>query len=260
MKKIILGFTAFLVIPILGVNAQTNNNIEIRLNGAGGDISGGIHSVNLDPSSPDLAGGIYEAHFDVTNNTGTDQQWRITRKKMNVPATWSDDLCWPPTCFITSGDVYITPNTGGSPAPIIVNGTSITTNAALAEIKPRITPDQSTAGYALYRYYITEAATGIYVDSIDLSINFALGLSTLKQTPTINVSPNPADDYVNFSMSGSESYSIRIVDVLGNVVYNETIANGTKGIDVSNFKNGVYFILIESAGVKTVNRKLIIRH
>ena len=51
-----------------------------------------------------------------------------------------------------------------------------------------------------------------------------------------------------------------IVDALGNVVYNEQIANGTKSIDVSNFKNGVYFVIIDPSDAKPVNRKLIIRH
>lgn len=258
MKKILLGISLFVIASFSILNAQ--DNIEIRLDGVGADISGTTHTVNLDPSSPELVGGIYDVHFIVTNLTGSDQQWRISRKKISVPSSWVDQVCWPPLCYNASGDLYVTPNTGGNPAPIIVDGEDTTTTGLEAELKPRITPDQAAAGSALYRYYITAAAGGAYMDSIDLSVNFTLGLTTIKQTPVLNISPNPADEYVNISVGSAENASIRIVDVLGNVVYNETISNGTKNIDVSNFKNGVYFVLVETPGVKSINRKLIIRH
>ena len=65
---------------------------------------------------------------------------------------------------------------------------------------------------------------------------------------------------VKIALDGIDNSSVKIVDVLGNVVYNESINNGTKNIDVSNFKNGVYFVLVEASGIKSFNRKLIIRH
>ena len=122
MKKNILSLIAFTSLTLSSVFAQ--DGIEIRLDGAGPDISGTVHSINLYASSPDLVGGLYQVHFDVTNNTGSDQQWQVTRKKMSVPASWSDQVCWPPQCYITNGDVYTTPNSGGNPAPTILNGTS----------------------------------------------------------------------------------------------------------------------------------------
>lgn len=258
MKKIILGISTFLVLAATSFQAQ--DGISIQYDGTGPDISGGTHSVNLYGSSPELVGGILEVHFIVTNTTGANQQWKITRKKISVPSTWVDQICWPPLCYNASGSVYVTPNTGGNPAPTIVDGTATTTNAEVAELKPRITPDMSAASYAVYRYYITEAVSGNYVDSVDLAINFVLSTPTLKQTPTMSVSPNPASDNVNISLGSLENGIIRVVDVLGNLVYTETISNGQKNIDVSNFKNGVYFVMVEAQGVKTMNRKLIVRH
>ncbi len=257
MKKNLLSLIAIVSLTLSSAIAQ--DGIEIRLDGVGADISGGVHSINLYVGSPDLVGGLYQVHFDVTNNTGSDQQWKVTRKKITVPASWIDQVCWPPQCYVTSGDVYTTPNTGGNPAPTIVNGTSTTTNAELAELKPRITPDPSAASYALYRYYIV-STSGTLMDSIDLSINYVLGITPLKQTTSLTISPNPADDNVKIALDGIENSTVKIVDVLGNVVYNESINNGTKNIDVSNFKNGVYFVLVEAPGIKSFNRKLIIRH
>ena len=56
-----------------------------------------------------------------------------------------------------------------------------------------------------------------------------------------------------------DNSNVKIVDVLGNVVYTETIS-ATKKIDLSDFKNGIYFITIETSDSKISNRKLIIRH
>ncbi len=256
MRKFTIGIVLLTVALSFGVKAQ---GILIQLNGTGAGISGTTHTVNLTPTSPELVGGVLETHFIVTNNTGTDQQWRITRKKMSVPATWVDQICWPPLCYNASGDLYVTPNSTGNPAPIITNGTHTTSTGLEAEIKPRITPDLSAPGSATYRYYIT-TTTGTYVDSVDLNINFTLAVNAIKPNVSLSVSPNPASDDVTISLGNTESGSISIVDVLGNTILNETISNGQRTIDVSNFKNGVYFVLISTPGLKTTNRKLIIRH
>jgi hypothetical protein len=263
MKKLILGFTAFCALSMTTAKAQSG--IEIRLDGVGANLAGTTNYVNLTTSSSELSNlgngtGLFEVHFDITNNTGADAQWRITRKKMSVPTTWVDQVCWPPQCYNANGDIYVTPNSGGNPAPTVVNGTAMTTNSEVAEMKPRITIDLAAASSALYRYYVTDASTGAYLDSIDLNINFALAVNPIKQNPTISLSPNPATDNVTVQLGSAETGSVRIVDALGNVVYNEMIANGTKSIDVSNFKTGVYFVIIDPSDAKPVNRKLIVKH
>jgi hypothetical protein len=205
-------------------------------------------------------------HFIVTNNTGSNQQWKITRKRISVPTTWTDDLCWPPTCFITgSSEYYSTPNTQLNPAPTSISGTQTVTHPslmapALAEMKPMISIDLANAASAQYRYYVTDALNNTYLDSVDLTINFTLGVASLKQVPSISVSPNPASDNVNISLGTTENGNIRILDVLGKVIYSESIYNGQKNINVSDFKNGVYFIMVEASGMKAINRKLIVRH
>jgi hypothetical protein len=258
MKKLLLGI-AFITISAAGLMAQSG--VVIQHDGVGPNLAGGgFYETTMYATHPDLVagGGTLDIHFIVTNNTGTDQQWKITRKKMAVPSTWIDQICWPPTCFPASGDVYTTPSTTGNPAPIIVNGTHLTSTGLEAEMKPRITLDQSTYGYAHYRYYINQG--GQYIDSVDIKINFTLGVSPLKQNPTMTVSPNPASDDLNISLASVDNANVKVVDVLGNVVLNETIINGSKNVDVSSFKNGVYFVIVEAPGIKSMNRKLIIRH
>jgi hypothetical protein len=260
MIKNILTIAFLSVLTLTSVSAQTSG-IEIRLDGIGNDLAGTTHFVTLNPNSPEIAGNTpLEVHFDVTNNTGQDQQLRITRKKINVPTTWVDQLCWPPSCYPTGNGVsYITPNTAGNPAPTIVNGTHMTANNETAELKPRITIDQSTATSALYRFYVT-TTNGAFLDSIDLSINFTLGIQSIKQAPVITLAPNPATEYITISTGIIDNATVQIMDVLGNIIYRDVITNGSKLIDVSDFKNGVYFVVIDPVGMKPTNRKLIIKH
>lgn len=262
MKKVVLS----LFIAAVGAfSLKAQNGIEIYYNGAGADISGGTHEVHLYASASnvipvDANTVLYEPKFTVTNNTGEDQQWRITRKIMYVPSSWGEDqLCWPPLCYNTSGSVYMTPHTVNNPAPIIVDGTDQTQNSELAELKPRILIDVNNASYAHYRYYITKAGDNIYMDSVDLTINFSLGLNTVKSSPEITISPNPATDYAMINVTGIEGATMKIVDVLGNVITKEAIS-GTKKLDLMNYRNGVYFVMIEAPGIKTMNRKLIVKH
>jgi hypothetical protein len=258
MKKLLLF--AIALFPISKAIYAQGDGISIQLDGVGADLSGGSHYVNLYGSSPDLVGGIYEAHFIVTNNTGSDKQWKITRKKITVPSTWIDQICWPPLCYNASGDLYSTPNSGGNPAPIIVNGTHLTTTSLEAELKPRITPDLNAASYAVYRYYITDVTNGMYMDSIDLNVNFTLNTNSPKPNPVITLSPNPASEMLTISLGTNEDATLRIVDGLGKVVMTTSLYNGQKSIDVSDFKNGVYIMTIDAEGTKPVNKKLIIKH
>lgn len=339
MKKINLILLCCLVINSL----LAQSNIAIQLDGIGSNIAGTTHNVNLTLSSSELSDlgngtGLYEVHFEVSNFTGTNTQWKITRKNLNVPSTWSDQLCWPPLCYNANGEIFSTPNSGSNPAPILINGkvfslggthgsinvhingniypiifdtdlnstasnfilnysSQIFTTDGLTvinngnelifsdasitdviefeslentanclvgkipyELKPRITIDLNAATTGHYRYYINDVATGDYLDSIDLEVNFVLAVAPIKQNATISLSPNPASENVAVSLGSADNGTVRIVDVLGNVVYNETIYSGSKNIDVSNFKNGVYFVIIDPADAKPVNRKLIVRH
>ena len=107
MKRILLGIIALASFGV--ANAQ----IEIQYDGTGPDISGTIVEINVDQNTPTP----FAPKFYVTNNTGSDAQWRIVRVKESVPSTWIDQVCWPPQCYSTSGDVYTTPSSAGNPAP-----------------------------------------------------------------------------------------------------------------------------------------------
>ncbi len=248
MKKLILGI--FTAVTCLSINAQV-----IQKDGVGPDLSGTTVDITIDGNTvlP------LEPKFYVTNDTGSDQQWRIKRVRVNVPSDWSDNVCWPPLCYLTQGaETYWTPNTGTQPAPTIVNGTSQTTDNLLAELKPQITPGGSGDSYAEFMYYITDGPGNI-VDSLGLRVFFFVGLEETLPTLDLSVSPNPATDYINVKAEGVSQATVKVVDILGNIVREEKV-QGQKKIDVLDLNNGVYFVVLESEGLKPVNKKIIVRH
>jgi hypothetical protein len=49
------------------------------------------------------------------------------------------------------------------------------------------------------------------------------------------------------------------VDLVGNIILEKEI-NSIADINVSEYKNGIYFVTIETEGLKLSNRKLVIKH
>jgi hypothetical protein len=81
----------------------------------------------------------------------------------------------------------------------------------------------------------------------------------LKDPVTVTLVPNPADDYINISVSGAESFQFKILDAMGSTIMRDQVS-ATKKINTSEFKSGVYFISFEGQSTKPFTRKVIIRH
>ena len=243
MKRILLSLTTVSMFAFIGTSQITMNIV-----GQSTDLSGTTLTINADPSNSDLmTTGDFPIDIEVHNNTGSSKSWRVTRKRIDVPSTWTDMVCLA-TCFPNSSlATYCTP----ASQPLVV------ANGATGSMLLHITPDQSAAGTAHYRYYLGDCTN--FDDSMDVQVNFVLGLKTVKPAVSFSVAPNPANDFVTISTNGVESANVKVVDVLGNMIYTETMISSKK-IDVSDFKNGIYFIIIETEGAKISNRKLVVRH
>lgn len=77
---------------------------------------------------------------------------------------------------------------------------------------------------------------------------------------SIVVGPNPASSQVTLSTNSQVDFQVNMTDVLGNLLLSESFYDGFGKLDVSKYKNGIYFITVEAEGVKPVTRKLVIRH
>lgn len=248
--KFLFLYLAFFIC-VFGFNAQ--NTISIEIPGTNTDISGQTHEVALTTTDP------VEVSFDLINNTGSTHQWRITRDKISVPTTWSDFLCWGHctdqfggTCYAANvSDPWTTP---ANPSVLFdIN------NSECGKLKVTVNPyDWNTNGQAHYRYYLSDDGTN-FSDSVDLVLSYTAALKPVKEEISVNIGPNPAADYVQITMNGVEVANIKIMDALGTTISKETLISSKK-INVSELRNGVYFVVIEIPGTKTITRKVIIRH
>ncbi len=109
-------------------------------------------------------------------------------------------------------------------------------------------------------FSITPTATNWIKDA---SINWqpdnttAINTNVLNDLET-NVYPNPTNAtlYVDYK----NATTIKVVNTLGMVIYDEKIeslTSGTKTIDLSNFANGIYFITVSNEQ-KSYNQKVIL--
>jgi len=248
--KFLFLYLAFFIY-VFEFNAQ--NTISIEIPGTNTDISGQTHEVALTTTDP------VEVSFDLINNTGATHQWRITRDKISVPTTWSDFLCWGHctdqfggTCYAANvSDPWTTP---ANPSVLFdIN------NSECGKLKVTVNPyDWNTNGQAHYRYYLSDDGTN-FSDSVDLVLSYTAALKPVKEEISVNIGPNPAADYVQITMNGVESANLKIMDALGTTISKETVISSKK-INVSELRNGVYFVVIEIPGSKTITRKVIIRH
>ena len=242
MKKNLLLF-AFIGLFGASLNAQ----LEFTLVGTTTVVNG--TNQTFDVANTDFV------HLDVTvKNTSTAQgAYVVSRKLINAPsAVWYEQICW----GNASGGLCVDTTS----ATVLVNLTgSITINPdATGLLNVKIAPDLLSGAPAQYRLYIGQQGD-LYMDSVDITINSVLAVKEIKKDISLSVSPNPASENVKIQVSNFESGNMKIVDVLGNVVAN-TSFSGSKTLNVADFKNGVYFIMISGEGMKSINRKLVVRH
>ena len=125
-------------------------------------------------------------------------------------------------------------------------------------ISSHIFPSMSNPTVVTYRYYIGTVGNP-YEDSMDIEVSLVLSVPEIAPL-SVSLMPNPASEQLTINTSGVHNASAKMIDVLGNVVMQETITGNSKTMDVKKFKNGIYFLTISAEGVKPVTRRVLIRH
>ena len=113
-------------------------------------------------------------------------------------------------------------------------------------------------------YYVKAFATNSVGTSYGSQVSFATSIETNVENPsltTLSIYPNPAHDilYINTGTSSKTgtNYSIKIVNTLGQTVFENVINNQLLSVDVSTLgANGIYFIqLIDQNGeIRDINK------
>lgn len=95
----------------------------------------------------------------------------------------------------------------------------------------------SLAGLTVTEVAFTMTNSNISISESDCDSGLAISESQINSDVT--VFPNPATDYVNFTIKNVQSYTI--LDTLGRIVLSNT-TNASEPIDIRTIKKGIYYI------------------
>jgi len=93
---------------------------------------------------------------------------------------------------------------------------------------------------------VPSATETYYLDNVSFG-NLSTGITEYRSNPTFTVYPNPANDFVTIDASLLEDVNqIVVTNSIGQVVLQKNVSALDNKIDVSNFDNGVYFMILNS--------------
>ena len=247
MKHIYLLFICF---SFFGFS---QNNTNIFLAGNQVELSGDTLFYNQTNGDP------FDVSLEIHNHTGQTHFWRVTRSRLDVPATYADFLCWGHATDPFGGTCYGASNMPGNIWTTPAGDAFSIADGEYGKLKINIDLDETINGQGHYRYYVSDNGIS-YSDSVDIVVKFnSASVKSLKEDISVSIVPNPATDYIQISMTGIDNASMKVIDVFGSTIMKENIGS-TKKINVSDFSNGIYFLVFDVPGKKSFTRKVIIRH
>jgi hypothetical protein len=196
----------------------------------------------------------YEQYFIIGITPSNPSLVKFNVKEVSGNSCFTDQVCafltpdpgFQGSCWSPNSTNYMTPTLNiADPASTII------------KLKPQ--GSMTCGGCFQVRYIVI--VNDVVMDSVDLKVCTTLNVNQNEEPElSMSVYPNPANNFINVSTKGTDGNSIlRITDVLGKVVLEETITENKK-LDVSDFKNGVYLVNVIENGVSTKSKRIVVRH
>ena len=113
---------------------------------------------------------------------------------------------------------------------------------------------RAQAGFAPFNLTVV-GGSDLYIARYGLNTT---GIAEASNNKAMQVYPNPSNGLVTLIFNDAADHTIKIYDVRGVCVKNETITNLKSHLDLSNLSNGVYFLNASGAD-KNFQQKLIIQ-
>lgn len=219
--------------------------------------------------SPQIVGapGTYTLSAAATNISGTDVKTMV----VTIPNCAPNLAVNSPSAFCKDDGKFNVVVVNSSTNPPVGS-----TNSYTWSVAPTGTniSNQSNVTSIVQYSFVVQNTTKDY--TVTLKSKNASGTNTLTQViksdactgvsqqndfmSSLLVYPNPASEQLNISLpASSDSFRISVINVLGSVVYNETVASSTKetSLKMSDKPRGVYFLTVQS-GKEKVTKKIII--
>ncbi len=243
-KRFSMKRTLLTILTIASFTGLSFGQIEMSV-GASVDISG----TQIDYSS---AGEEVVVHVLIENKTGFSQDLTIQRVRINETSGWSDYICWGASSDPFGGVCY-----GASALNPWTTGSALTIPSDSAGTIAAYIQPVGDNGCTVYRYIVMDGTTEL--SFLDIGVCKAVSVEEITAI-SITVAPNPANTFVKIKTNGVDGATVKMMDVLGNVVLKETVMGTSKTINTESFRNGIYFVVVEANGAKQINRKIIVRH
>ncbi|MGB1039900.1 MAG: T9SS type A sorting domain-containing protein [Flavobacteriales bacterium] len=124
---------------------------------------------------------------------------------------------------------------------------------------------RNTSGYVKFGFYglsnVANEGVEFFVDNFSIRDTVYAGVEELQEDANFRVFPNPNTGvFTVLNDGGAHQTSIKVVDVQGRLVYDESMFFNTKGrkvIDINSFNSGVYVLLIQSDGKLEQHRIIV---
>jgi len=226
-------------------------------------FTGGTSATSVTPKIFFTSNGTYTVTLKVTYNAGSDDTVRVNyiTVAQGPTANFGSSVVGN-TSPVTVVNLY--DSSTGSPMPnawkwtFVPNKVSFVGGTTSTSQNPKITFD-SAATYA-----VTLRATNI-IGSNSITKYFGVfntGINEVKQIhQSVNVYPNPADNYFEMSINKNEVEHFEVFDITGKL-YQMNIKwkdQNTCSIDCSQLSGGIYFVKIFYADKQTSVKKVSVR-
>lgn len=140
---------------------------------------------------------------------------------------------------------------------------SLATSDLITTLTGNQIPDPITAPFdGLYLIFTSNS----YYTGGGFKASYAVGNVGTNELPginSLNISPNPASEFIMVRASNSKNQQIQLLltDMAGKILFNENFSaqkgNIEKSIDVSNFNAGMYFLTVKNADGKATQKVIV---
>ena len=72
-----------------------------------------------------------------------------------------------------------------------------------------------------------------------------VSVTSISEAP-IAIYPNPSNGIVHLDLQGKRIQNLKVVDVTGKIIAEKSRVNSTETVDLSNFSNGLYLVILQS--------------
>lgn len=237
MKKITL---ALLVVLFFGAfDAQTLSVVDKADN----DIS----KTQIEVSGASTEFELYYG-FKVKNNGSGSEVVRARRIELSVDCNTGHALCWD-----------VCPPAVNSCTDLVLDNALTRTIGAGASDETGIGHLylNGSAGTSLLRYVFfldSDNDDSTYVDVLYKHNLISVEESNQEE---FMISPNPSNDFIKLSFQDNEKHNVKIVDVLGKVIFNQDMFS-SETIDLSKNNKGVYFVVVSDMEKRNITSKKLV--